>query len=65
MDRSGQQCQVVPIKEPKSNAWMGLIFEECVEGLVSGNVPDVVYPIDEDLEKSKEIERASRFSKVS
>ena len=56
---------MVAEKEAKSSAWKDDVFQACVEALMSGNIPDVVYPVDEELERRKQSERASLFSKVS
>ena len=56
---------MVPVKEPKSTAWMDDLYDDCVDAMTSGNMPAPNYPIDQELERQKEKERMSRFSKVS
>ena len=65
VDRSGEQCQVVPRREPKSTEWMDEIYARCVDSINSGTVPDPQYPIDEMLEMLKEEERMQKFDKVT
>ena len=65
VDRSGEQCQVVPRRVAKDSSWKDDIYMSCVTALNTGSVPEVVYPIDEALEKEKEEERIRKFDKVS
>ena len=55
---------MVPEKEPKDSTWKKNILHECITALETGNIPEVQYPIDEELESKKAEERAKKFNKV-
>ena len=59
IDRSGNKS-VVPVKAKKSYTWQKDIFASCVEGLMTGQIPQHRYPVvDEDT-----INKRGEFSKV-
>ena len=55
---------MVPEKVAKDTAWKIGLLDACVIALKSGQIPEVQYPIDEELEKAKAEERATKFKKV-
>ena len=41
VDRTGKQCQVVPVKVSKDTTWQDKILMDCIDGLERDNIPDV------------------------
>ena len=39
MDRSGNECQVIPQKEDKDTSWQDVVFDSCVDVISSGEMP--------------------------